>query len=158
MQNFHKNRVYISHFAEYFQTAKLLPVNCGSTKPLPLGRKKSAAPGLGATLVQFGHSLFNLVMCAVNGAIFALWAISAPLTGTLAGTLDAPGTAQRRRGNCTTTVGDHREPHDYGGELHKSGWELYKNLQSENRRDIIGNKWKATGWGAAQTLPSLSVG
>lgn len=101
---------------KYFQFP-LLSVNYGSTKPLPLGRKKSAAPGLGATLVQFGHSLFNLVMCAVNGAIFALWAISAPLTGTLAGTLDAPGTAQRRRGNCTTTVGDHRELHDNAGEL-----------------------------------------
>ena len=51
--------------------------------------------------------IFNLVMCAVNGAIFTLWAISAPLTGTLAGTLAPPGTAQRRRGNCTTT---RREP------------------------------------------------
>ena len=101
---------------KYFQFL-LLSVNYGSTKPLPLGRKKSAAPGLGATLVQFGHSLFNLVMCAVNGAIFALWAISAPLTGTLAVTLAAPGTAQRRRGNCTTTVGDHRELHDNAGEL-----------------------------------------
>lgn len=46
---------------KYFQFS-LLSVNYGSTKPLPLGRKKSAAPGLGATLVQFGHSLFNLVM------------------------------------------------------------------------------------------------
>ena len=145
---------------KYFQFP-LLSVNYGSSKPLPLGRKKSAAPFLERRSFNLVIFIFNLVMCAVNGAIFTLWARSAPLTCTLA----PPGTAQRRRGNCTTTVGDHRnapgnhrEPHDYGGELHKSGWELYKNLQSENRRDIIGNKWKATGWGAAQTLPSLSVG
>ena len=43
---------------KYFQFP-LLSVNCGSTKPLPIGRKKSAAPGLGATLVQFGHFPFQ---------------------------------------------------------------------------------------------------
>lgn len=43
---------------KYFQFP-ILSVNCGSTKPLPLGRKKSAAPGLGATLVQFGHFPFQ---------------------------------------------------------------------------------------------------
>lgn len=49
---------------KYFQFP-LLSVNCGSTKPLPLGRKKSAAPGLGATLVQFGHFPFQFghVLC-----------------------------------------------------------------------------------------------
>jgi hypothetical protein len=43
---------------KYFQFP-LLSVNYGSTKPLPIGRKKSADPGMGATLVQFGHSPFQ---------------------------------------------------------------------------------------------------
>ena len=80
----------------------------GQVKP-SRRRKKSAAPGLGATLVQFGHSLFNLVMCAVNGAIFALWAISAPLTLHF-------GPA----GDCTLTPGElhifPRELHNHRGE------------------------------------------
>lgn len=158
MRKLCKFRENIFNFCYYQSTT-------GQRNRCPSDAKRAPPPVWERRSFNLVIRLFNLVMCAVNGAIFALWAISAPLTGTLAVTLAAPGTAQRRRGNCTTTVGDHRnapgnhrEPHDYGGELHKSGWELYKNLQSENRRDIIGNKWKATGWGAAQTLPSLSVG
>ena len=104
---------------KYFQFP-LLSVNYGSSKPLPLGRKKSAAPFLERRSFNLVIFIFNLVMCAVNGAIFTLWARSAPLTCTLA----PPGTAQRRRGNCTTTVGDHRELHDNAGELYKRGREL----------------------------------
>lgn len=72
-------------------------------------------------------ALFNLLMCAVNGANFALWAISAPLTGTLAGTLGpAGGAAQTRRWNCTNALGNHREPHGNGGEPHGGSREPQK--------------------------------
>lgn len=123
------------------------------------GREKSAAPDQRATLVQFGHVHFSIWSLAAQSDKVALWICTLAAPGEPHN--DAPGTTEPSGGtteNHTTMAGNCREPHDYGGELHKSGWELYKNLQSENRRDIIGNKWKATGWGAAQTLPSLSVG
>lgn len=71
--------------------------------------RKERRPISGATLVQFGHSLFNLVMRWFNGAIFALWAISAPLTLHF-------GPA----GDCTLTPGElhifPRELHNHRGE------------------------------------------
>lgn len=89
---------------KYFQFP-LLSVNYGSTKPLPLGRKKSAAPGLGATLVQFGHVRFSIWSCAAQSDKVALWIC------TLAVTFAAPGTAHPRQGNCTLAPGEPQNRH-----------------------------------------------
>ena len=130
MRKLCKNRVYISHFVDYFQTANRLPVNYGSSKTVPQTQKKRR-PRSGSDARIFFYSLF------VSGQTRRIFFYLEPINNlSKPFKTHAPGTAHSLLGNCTAT---RREPQNRHGEPQRA---------TQQRRGTT-----QTQPGTTQTLP-----